>query len=223
MQERRPIVIPQAHVPIIHPCLFFDDGSGTFNYVASGDGADYDAEYSTTYAFTGAKGIKLATRTTGPQAGDDVTIHKDLHVPPQKLVRLRFLHMQPSINPDALLYAMIYWYDGTNLNAAEIMFKTSDQKVYYAATFHADYTATGLVFSEVSNVWNYVDLSINLNTGYYTSLRVNNLIADLSAVAFATSASANNSHLRLYFKVEAVGADKTYAAIDQVILTAENP
>lgn len=223
MQERRPIVLPQSHVPTLYPALFYDDASGTMNYTLSGDGSDYSVGYNTAAAYVGTNGLRMSTRVTSPASGDEVLAYKHIPQPPTQLARIRLLTKQPTANPHALISFLFYWWDGTNFYAPEILLDTRDEKVYYATGVRSGYTDSGVTFTELNGFWNYLDLCVNLNTHKYGTLRVNNSLADLSSIDIPSSAGAYSGVIRFYLALQSVSADTCYADFDQIIITAENP
>lgn len=223
MEERRPIVHPLSHVPVIYPALFYDDGNGADNWITSADGADFDASYQSVAAYVGAKGLRLATRATGPTTGDVVTVSHYIPSTPNNLLRVRVHFCQRDATPDGFFYVFPYWFDGTNFYAPEICFDTSDQKVYYATTLRAGYVDSGLEFSEINLSWTLLDFSIDLNTHTYKTLRVNNRIVDLSAIPIAANANATKPSIRLYIEVATAANAQIAYYVDQILVTAENP
>jgi hypothetical protein len=223
MQDRRLLTIPTCQVPIIHPTLFYDNGDGTFSWVVAGDGSGYGAVYTNSAPFVGTNRVSLYTRSSGATAGDKASMTKKLWLPPTRLLRLQFCQCQATSSPDGWVYIRIYWYDGTNINGAELSYNTATRVIAYASAFASSYVDTTLRAQRYALTWNKWDLSINLNARTFNHLTVNNQVLDMSSIAIPTSASAEYSRVYLQFEVETATTAQFSTALDQILLTAENP
>lgn len=223
MQERRQIVLPQSHVPMIYPAIFYDDGETTFRYTITGTGAGYVAEYLDLAAFIGALGLHLKTRAAGAAVDDFVTISKILYLPPSQLIRLQLICMTTHAAAQIRVIASLHWYDGTNVHMARIRLTSSDDHVYYCNGWAPTYADTGLHWNKTGWAYNHLDFSANINKGSFHHIRVNEQHLDASGIVLPATPSGLVPHL--VFELSVITDIASYGAcyFDQILLTPDNP
>jgi len=228
--------MPQEHylrthgfstIPVIHPALFFDDCSGTMNWLSSGTGAEYSVEYDPAAAFVQTNGLIIKTRATTPAIGDVVNAYRKLWLPPLGILRLQAMFSLLTDAPDQNLDFIIFWYDGTTVHTAALRFTASTGAVY-RATGYAAPDITWTIIPELSipvgdDHWNKLDLSFNPLTDRYHKIEVNENVLDGSNIAIHTRDVAMTPFVYLLLRTTAVAAAQVTAYIDQILLTQEAP
>ena len=223
MQENYILTYPISQAPIIWPALFYDDASGTFDYVASGTGADWTAEYSTDTVLLGTKSLKLQTRLTDPASGDIVSLYKHLPVPPRKLARIQLAFCLGTAATNGNLWARAFYHDGAKAHKFEIRCIYADESVQYLDHNNDYLTIPNAFWSKATNVWNSFDLSIHLNPPKYHLLRLNGLTFDLSALLPYSYSETSTPKFMPGITIRATAAAWTLFYFDQILVTPETP
>ena len=223
MQEKYLLTYPLSQAPIIWPALFFDDASGTFDWVVSGTGADYVAEYSTDTVLIGTKSLKLQTRITDPAAADLVGIMKHLPVPPRKLVRIQLAFRLGDGATNGNFRLRPFFYDGTKGYGFEIQCLYADETVQYLDHNNDYQTIPNALWSKATPVWNSIDLSLNLNGPKYHLLRLNGTTFDLRAYPARSWASPETPKFIASLGAKTTAAAWTLFYVDQILVTPETP
>jgi len=219
--------LPMSSVPIMHPALFHDDASGTFNYIVDATGAGYIAEYSTTNVHVGQKTIYLRTQPTTPQIGDMVSISKLLWLPPEKLLRLQVIWSPLSSSVNAYNTFYLTWLSGSRQYLAGLRSRTNTGEVWLASGFVGvapTWTLRDDLHTPIlSSAWSKLDLSVDWNTGKHHLLHFNEVALDLSDLDTPSQASVDASALFLYIIVETLQTSQASLFVDQLLLTPEVP
>lgn len=223
MHEKQRITTPVSEVPVCHPAIFWDDASGTFNYVTTGTGADYVAEYNTAAAHSGVEGIHLETRTTDPAADDYVSIVKRLWLPPTQLITLEFLWSIPNYPSEAYFFAILHWYDGAFHRTAQLRFSFTTGDVHYYDDEAGWTPITAFDFANQTNTWNHVIFALNHRLNMYQFCSLNNQVWDGRAAPIRSAVQVERPRLYLEFMLETRGAAKRYMNIDHVLVSPSNP
>jgi len=214
-------------VPVIHPCVFADDCSGTFTYRSGGTGTDYQAEYDPSAALVQQNGILLKTRATTPAIGDEVYIHKELWLPALRLLRLQLAFRQPEPTGHFQCTAALVWGDGTKRYDAGIHTDVSDAHVDYVSGGTLGlwtYTELdGIIAQLAYGAWNHIDLSIDLSRHEYGLLHFNQFVRDLRGVPLPSTAAPGEWLLRLYLYLWSTTASQETLNSDQILISPENP
>jgi len=214
-------------IPVIHPALFFDDCSGTMNWLSSGTGADYSVEYDPAAAFVQTNGLIIKTRTTTPAIGDVVNAYRKLWLPPLGILRLQAMFSLLTDAPDQNLDFIIFWYDGTTMHTAGLRFVASTGAIYRPTGYTAPDITWTLIPDRTIPVgddhWNKLDLSFNPLTDFYHKIEVNQYPLDGSAIPVHTRDVVLTKHLYLLIRTTTVAAAQVTAYIDQILLTQEAP
>jgi len=215
-------VLNFSHCPIMHPVLFWDDASGTMNWVLAGTGSGYSMTYVTTAALVGTNGIQFQTRTSGVTIEDYISATKYLWLPPSELLRLQLCIMNYFGSYFAHFEIFLHWYDGTNQHLAGLRVDGTNGVVSYWNG--VSWTAlSGVIWIGTQYYWTYIDWSINLRTLLHDRLIFANHAVDMSAIPIPTAGSATGPHLRLKLQSTIKGGALEPLYLDQILLTAENP
>jgi len=228
--------MPQEHyqrahafstIPIIHPALFFDDSSGTFNWIPCAEGDDYTAEYDPVAAFVQLNGILLKTKLTTPAINDYVQIERHLWLPPLGILRLQVMFCLLSYRPYQKIELILIWYDKLSQHAAGLQLMGHTDAVGYLTGYSVpNFSYTTIPYLRLthgSNLWNKVDLSVNPLTDTYHRIQVNERVLDGSPYPIFVEATAVPQELMLLIKTTTLEAVQATAYIDQILLTQEAP
>jgi len=218
---------PFSRIPVIHPALLYDNGEGRFTWKSSGTGLDWTAAHNPIAAHVGTNGILLKTRQTGPSAADLVKITRKLWLPPQKVVRLQVSFNTTAADPEAVLWILIAWHDGTLRHYAGVLFRSLTGAVAYVSGFDgADLEWTWppdweYVYEGAG--WNKLDLSVNIRALKYHLIHVNEHVLDASAIPLSEVPGAVGKHLYIEFCRQTGVNTQAVAYLDEILLTPENP
>ena len=222
MHERHQLTLPMSHVPILWPAEFYDDCEGLFDYVAAGDGADYDAAYDNTVALVGNNSIILRTKLTAPALGDAVSITKRLWLTPLKALNLQFA-FSPTTGGAKNLAVSLYWYDGTNVSTGSIRFNCVPGNVEYLNSVGGWTPMPGVMWKVGTWFWNYCSMLLDINAATWLPGQVNQHIIQSDTPALPVAVDATTAYLMLVFAVTAGAAARAGFWIDQILLKALNP
>lgn len=226
-EENYSRVYPFSRIPIIHPCLFFDDCESTFIWRHFGEGTDHTAEHDPSAAHVQTNGILLKTRATGAAVNDKITIYRTLWLPPSQLLRLQACINTQAASPSARLHVIVVWYDGVNKNYAGLRFITATGAVEYLSGWSAPnpvWTAiTDWEYVYEGVAWTKFDLSLNISKLIYHLIHVNEHVLDGSAIPLTQVLAGVSKYLHVEFVLETLAEAQAEAWIDQVLLTPENP
>lgn len=220
-QERYLRAFAFNQIPVLHPALLYDDCDGTFNWVPSGDGADWVAQYDTGVPYVGTNGLLLRTRATGPAATDHVTVLKRLWLPPNHLGRVQIVQRPVTHNQDLFIQVALLWFDGVNLHSAQIRMDTATRAVLYR---NAGGTWTPLfanAFESAVGAWNHLDFYCDFAHHVYGYVTFNHNTVDLSGVPVLTGVDPTQIHLELVLWLEIQGVVQGGCAFDQILVTSE--
>lgn len=213
-------------IRIIHPTIFYDDGSGTFSYDATGTGADYTANYVTGAAFTRLNGMQLQTKTTTPAANDLVSAYKYLPLGPGPIVRLQLLFRRASGTSTNFTSAFRMLPDNeTNLLTAEVEAHWQSGKLAYHKKTNGAWAMTELADSFLqpdNNQWHKLDVAVNIHTHKWVHIILNGKTLALPALELETAASANHGRiLNFILGTLALEAVQAETHLDQILITTE--
>lgn len=220
-QERYLRAFAFNQVPILHPVLLYDDCAGTFNWVPSGDGADWVAEYSTGVPYVGTNGLLLRTRVTAPAATDHVTVLKRLWLPPNHLGRVQLVVRPVTHNQDLFIQAALLWFDGVNLHSAQIQMDTATRVVQYRNSLGGWTPIFTNAFESAVGAWNHLDFYADFEHQVYGYLTFNHQTVDLTGIPVLTAIDPTQIHLELVLWLEIQGVVQGGCAFDHIILTSE--
>lgn len=228
--------MPQEHyhrvhgfstIPVIHPALFFDDCSGTMNWLKSGTGADYSVQYDPLAAFVQTNGLMLKTRETNPAEEDIVNAYRRLWLPPRGVLRLQAMFSFIVETPPEIIQFIITWNDGEVAHDAGIAIWATYGGVAYLSGYQAgDFVWTSIPdwkASIIDGAWSNIDFSINLDTGFYHRIQLNEHVLDGTQIPIHTHDLLLEKHLHLLLKLKAFTAAQASAYVDQILLTQEAP
>ncbi|MBA7618454.1 hypothetical protein ES703_25780 [subsurface metagenome] len=220
-QERYLRAFAFNQIPILHPALLYDDCDGTFNWVASGDGADWVAQYDTSVPYVGTNGLLLRTRATAPAANDNVSVVKRLWLPPNHLGRVQLVVRPVTHNQDLFIQVALLWFDGVHLHTAQIRIDTNARIIRYrnaAGTWTTIFTDA---LESAVGAWNHLDFYADFAHQLYGYLTFNHETVDLTGVRVLTGMDATQIHLELVLWLEISGVVQGGCAFDQILLTSE--
>jgi hypothetical protein len=221
MEHGKPITLPFCLIPTIHPAMFYDDCSGYFNYVKTGNAGDFNASYVNTAGFNKPYGIRLTTRVTGPAIDDYASFTKYLWFPANKRMRLQLLFACPDISTDTEIAIQMTILDGTNGKTAQVQLGVAWN---YVAVFVVPATAVqipGARWTRYNAYWNYFDLSVDFSTMYYNCLVLNDQIFDLSTYPLHYSASPTAPYSMISVQITTKEAATALLNISDILLTPE--
>ncbi len=221
MHERHALTLPLCRVPIIWPVQFYDDCEGLFAYEDSGDGADYDADYSATQAFVGNHSLHLQTKATAPAINDAVAAAKRLWLTPLNLLNLQFAFCSLTAAA-AQIIVSLYWYDGTTVRTASIRFGGNPLTVEYLSSALGWTEITDATWKVGDPYWNYCSLLLDLAAGTWLPGVLNNVITFTDSPVLPSGASAVAPFLNLVFSVTTLAAARAGARFDQILLKPLN-
>jgi len=222
MEHGKPIVLPYCDPRTIQPQIFADDSAGTFNFIVSGTGPDYVAQYNSSASFCRTNGILLATRTTAPAVDDFVSIVKRIWYPPNQKLRLQYLFAPYDSTRDLEFSAIINTYDGTYAKTAYVQVGVAENFVgiyTYSATLTQ---IPGATWCRQDSNWNSLDLSVDLSSLAYKTLAINNQVYDLSAYTMHYAASGTLPRAQFQFLLTTKVANISRVYLDQILVTPEN-
>jgi len=226
-QEHYQRTLPFSRVPILHPAIFYDNASGTFNWLQSGDGVDFTADYHADAAFVDTNGIRLITKSTTPAENDLVTINRILWMPPINRLRFQACFHFPTYAINCRLKFWVETYDGLTLHATGIAANPQNGVVYYISALPAGAPTwsvlPGVTIPMADAIWSKLDFSTDFATDYNHLLHLNSTVLDVSAVAVPTFGSPAQRRLTLFIQLQTLQIAQATAYVDQVLLTPENP
>lgn len=223
MQDRHRRTFAFNKPVVLWPIIFHDDCEGTFLWRSDGTGADWTGDYDATIAFVGSHSLRLQTKTTDPAIDDYVKLTKNLWAPPHKRVTLTLCFFrQTGTNSD--IFAMLYWYDGTNAHCAAIKFLTAGAAVQYLDSGAIYQTIPGWKWNTgVVHSWNFLSYSLNLVKNQYAEVTVNHQTMSLAGTSYALSENATPPYLELHLMLETKAANQAGCRMDQILFRGDNP
>ncbi|MBA7612651.1 hypothetical protein ES703_19887 [subsurface metagenome] len=213
-------------IPVIHPAIFADDCSGSFNYEADGHGDDWVAQYHPDAALVQMNGIILQTRATEPAENDRVYLMKRLWLDPERLLRLQIVFKTPMAKPEMRITFALVWGDGEQNHHAGIHYESVDSHVDYVSGGNWGlwtYTELPDVIAAVRpEIWNKLDFDIDLTADTYHRLHTNQHARDMSEIPLVIEGGKFDRYLYFLVFLWATTAFQQTLYLDQVLLTPEN-
>lgn len=222
MLERRQLTLPLSRVPIIWPAQFYDDCEGLFDWVAAGDGADYDCEYADDACLVGNHSLLLRTKATAPALADAVSATRRLWITPLKAMNLQFA-FAPTTGATKNLAVSLYWYDGTNVTTCSLRFNCVPPSVEFFNAASGWTAIADTAWFAGSGYWNYCSMLVDINALTWLPGQFNQHIIQTETPALPAGLDGTNPHLLLIFAVTAGAAARAGFWIDQILLTPQNP
>lgn len=223
MLERHRRIYSFNKPAVIWPILFQDDCEGVFLWKSQGSGADWTADYDETIAYVGAHSLRLVTKSTDPAIDDYVAAHKNLWVPPYRMLTFIFCFYR-SAGTNSDLIASFKWYDGANAHAAALKFLTSGSAIHYLDSGATYKTVTDWKWNTGTvKRWNFCSLTLNLANNEYAQLTVNHQVKSLAGTGYAVTEDPTLAYLDLWFSLETRAANQAGCRIDQILLRGDNP
>jgi len=208
--------------PIIYPTIFFDNGDGTFNYHVTADGADFVAVYATEAAFVGLNGIHLKTRTTDPEALDEVRCEYRPGKCLETLANLKVMFRCAEGVVSSYVEIKLGYCDVGTRYYGHLILKFEDHECGYfskdngANTFHTMGTTR---FLSDDRLWHIVDISINIATHMYRSVRVNEYLLALPTSHLAEENEVRPHSMFIELALTTAEAVAHEAYFDQLLVT----
>jgi len=210
-----------SQVPFQESLILYDDLEGLLKWTAEGTGADYAVELSETDCFYGNKSLHLKTRVTDPAANDYTRASRTIPVPSTNFIEASFL-FKLSDNSDTSYFdfKIDFEYNLQRIQAG-ISYRGSSDIWAYINSAGSTVNLTGSDIPVTEDCWHRVKLRINVATGYYDKLTVDNDVFDMSALALNIEVATSKSKGLTYFQIKAAGATPPEAWIDDIILRAD--
>lgn len=220
--------LPGLHslIRIIHPVLFYDDASGTFQYEVAATGADFVANYVTAAAFIRVNGLQLLTKETTPAADDEVLAQMFLSAGPGPIVRLQCVFRRGAAPSGDFTSTFRLQPDNeTHILDATIEAHWSAARLAYLKKTDGAWAMTELADSKidpVQNSWHKLDFAINTLTEEWAYIKLDGKALAISPLAIEPAASIGRGRIMaLTLGTTAVAAAQAETNIDQLLITTE--
>jgi len=177
--------------------IFQDNCNGTFNYIISGSGAGYNAEYSTAAALNKTNGIKLYTRAVGAQATDYVRIDKYVEALHRRALEyyIRFKIVDITLTESVRFGYSIY--DGSRAYVCRIHIVSNTGQIGIYSTAGTPAILTGVDTKIITGQINTAILRVNAISKKYIDLTFNGVKYDLSSYTFADIGASTDNYAKI--------------------------
>lgn len=223
MHEKYALQRPISRLPTVHPAIFADHSLCTFNYISSGTGAGWAANYSTVCAHSCLYGIYLKTRSPSAQANDVVSIAKNLPLHPTKTITLQLLFAHYINNTGAVFTASLSFHDGTSRWTAALRFSQNTGEVARLGSDSNYHALPNVPYCTINATWNHIALAADFNANRLQFLTVNNAVYDGRQHDMEQAASALPAHLALALTLQTTGAAYRRLCLDHLLISPDNP
>jgi len=212
--------------PILHPAIFFDDASGTFNYTINATGEDYTADYDPASAFVGLKGITLKTKATTPAAGDHVWADMPLPLGPGPVFRVQLLMRTPATGSTNTITGISLSADD-ELNTLTVALEAhwAALKLAYQKKSNGSWAMTEMPDSKLridEKQWHTLDFAFNIPTRKWLHIILNGKTLSITADDVQATTSVNRGRfVRLRLINSTPVAEQAVTHLDQILITTE--
>ncbi|TET13524.1 MAG: hypothetical protein E3J81_08415 [Dehalococcoidia bacterium] len=218
IEYRRPVTL-LGIVPFTGQVIFYDDFEGLFRWVKDQGSGAYVMELDPTIAFNGKQSLRMETRTVGASDNDDITAYHRSHLLPSKTLTATIHFNLPSVTPLGHLLFRFRSFDGAVQHEADLYYNHTAGKWSYIDVNNAVQSLTGSDGTLQNLTWHRLVAKINFDTGFYTSLQINELEIDMSALAYYQSANAANKQLLVHMNARANASAPVKINFAEVSLT----
>jgi len=208
--------------PIIYPVIFYDNGDGTFNYQITADGADYVAAYATQAAFVGINGMHLKTRVTTPAADDEVVCQCRPGRCVETIANLKVMFRCTEGAVASLIDIRLGYCEIGTLHYGHLEAQFQAHVIGYFSKDNGVNTWHEIgdtYFRSDAELWHIAEISIDMATSKYRSVRINDHVVDLPTTNLAEENMVKPHSMFIELKLRALNAATHEVYLDQLLVT----
>lgn len=197
--------------------VFFDGFEDLFSWISSADG-DGAATKDTATALTGDASMKMLSDSGSPSDGQNVQATRRAFVIPGATYDIQFDFRLLDVSDFKSIEFYINYFGNTTQFVMGIKYLPPTDAWQYRSTTAAWASISGFSQTIPDTFWNRLRLGIDLNTGTYIDLYVNDNTADLSTLTSTGTASSGGARANYFFQALTEGANQFQANIDNFLI-----
>ena len=198
--------------------LFEDNFETNNNWIADGDGADYEFARYSAPSLTAGYTSRLKTRTTDAASGDTAKAY--IYVPPpisDELILTLDATIENTYYPAIMRFTLETHFSVYNIRAsAEFTRATKLWKLYDEDGNYSTFNSELQDFKD--NAYFRLSLGINLQTQKYTTFIVNDKKHSVEDVLFKKDISGSQDFCKIEIEIETASAQLDRISLDKVLL-----
>jgi len=199
--------------------LLLDDCEGGMWWTPSGTGGDDVHELSTEAAFTGAKSLKTATRTTSAAVHDNVALARYMSRSESGLVAMRLMIMMPDVSATYSIELNLYDYTIPDIYQGSLRWYPNIPLLQYVDAANDAQPIPGADLTVLDNQWVNMELIIDCHGHQYLTARLDGAVFDLTGLGLYHRDVGNSEALILTVKQYSAAAAPSVVYYDNIAVT----
>ncbi len=207
-----------GNIPTYGEILLYDDMEDLLKWTQDNNLGDDVFALDTTIAYNLSKSLHMKTRTTSAAVGDKIGAQRRLYITPSKKVINNCLFYSPDLTLIQFINFRLQFYDGSDVNQANIHFFPNTPKWKYFDSAGALTDVPGATAHLYSGGWHRVAISVDFANKEYLLLTIDHNTYSLANKSIFTSTDATKPHILLFVEIETAGAAAAEIYLDEYLI-----
>lgn len=206
-------------VPLLGSVILHDNFENLTRFIKTGTGGDDIFELDPSISYNGSQSLNMKTRVTGASTSDYISTKILTHLLPSKRLTFSIRFLSPDFTKIQQFYFYFLFYDGVNINSAEIIFFPNTPIFQYRGDDNALHNIPNSGFNLIDDAWHALTLEIDFLNSKYISFSVDHLFFNLSDLSLHTGTDATLMHLSTEIYLNTVGNAPAQVRLDELSFT----
>lgn len=217
-QEYKRLVDVISSIPSWGNVLLYDDFEKGFHFSPTGTGVDWIAELSQKYQHIGSNSLHLVTRYTGAALNDTVTVYRWTGFPSSGKFRFNCFFHHNSDSYVKTIKFRIQALDGTNMNAADLIYDPVAHKWTYATSADVENDVPGGSQNLAVEIFHKLSWEADFINSKYGAFICDNLEIDMSAISCHSGANAFPRYFQIIITAKALTTTPAQVFLDNLLI-----